>query len=136
MANNALYSSESAVNESKTQTNHSRRFQDTATVKQIDHFNKIYKMGAFVDFQGNNLDLQKISKVPVAMFVGEHDDLATPGDSEWAKSQIKSVVHYKEIPSLNHGSFTMAKDMSFMNEVLQLVSKYNPRIPASLMLLI
>ena len=56
------------------------------------------------------------------MFVGEKDDIATPGDCQWAHSQIKSVVHYEEIPGFNHGSFSMAKDMSYMNKVLQLIN--------------
>jgi poly(3-hydroxyalkanoate) synthetase len=63
---------------------------DTVSLRQIDHYSKVYESKAFVDFQGNKINLQNISKVPVAMFVGEKDDIATPADSKWAFDEITS----------------------------------------------
>jgi hypothetical protein len=63
----------------------------------------------------------------VAFFVGAKDDFADPTDSKWTSNQIKSVAHYKVIPQFDHYSFLIAKDMSFMKEVIGEVEKYNPK---------
>jgi hypothetical protein len=100
---------------------------DTASLKEIEHYKKIYRAKDFVDYDGNSINLSKISKVPVAFFVGGKDDFADPTDSKWTSNQIKSVAHYQEIPQFNHYSFLIAKDMSFMKDVLGVVEKFNPR---------
>lgn len=72
------------------------------------------------------LDISHIHQVPIAMFVGKKDGLATPSDCQWVKSQISSVVHYNEIDDFEHGSFMVANDMSYFSEVMGLVQHYNP----------
>jgi len=59
------------------------------------------------------------------MFVGSSDELATVDDCRWAKTQMEKVmVHYKEYP-LGHLSFMVAKDMSYFNDVLSLISQHS-----------
>lgn len=40
------------------------------------------------------IDLQNIQSVPIAMFVGTSDQLATVDDNRWAKTQLKTLKHY------------------------------------------
>jgi hypothetical protein len=60
------------------------------------------------------------------MFVGTADELADCQDNEWADSQMfDTVVYYHEWP-LGHMSFMVGKDMSYFNEVLDLLAQYQP----------
>ena len=58
------------------------------------------------------------------MFVGIEDPLVEPFDAEWTRSQLGNVVWYKEYENHDH-SFTLAKDMTYMIDVMALVGKYN-----------
>lgn len=75
------------------------------------------------------VDLSKITEVPVAMFVGTADDLGDTTDAEWAQENINSggsaLVHYQEFAA-GHASFLIGKDMSYFDEVMTLIRKYNP----------
>jgi pimeloyl-ACP methyl ester carboxylesterase len=73
------------------------------------------------------IPLNTISQVPIAMFVGNVDELADPTDAEWARQEIGSpVVHYQEING-GHLTFVIGKDMSwFSNDVMPILEKYSP----------
>lgn len=63
------------------------------------------------------------------MFVGLQDDLGDVNDNHWARDQINSggdaLVHYQEV-NAGHSTFMVAKDMSYFDDVMTLVKKYNP----------
>ena len=62
--------------------------------------------------------------VPVGLFVGTLDELATVADNEWLASQLSEgvLVEHKTY-DLDHWSFSMARDMSFFtDDVMSLVS--------------
>jgi len=42
------------------------------------------------------IDMQKIS-VPTLMFVGRHDTIVHPHDSQWVRDNIPTVIGYREI---------------------------------------
>jgi len=67
------------------------------------------------------------SQVPIAMFVGKNDLIATPLDSELLREQIGgNVVGYK-IVNGGHLSFMVGKDMSYFTEdVMHLLEAYHP----------
>mmetsp|Transcript_43017 Transcript_43017/g.30996 ORF Transcript_43017/g.30996 Transcript_43017/m.30996 type:complete len:171 (+) Transcript_43017:691-1203(+) len=95
------------------------------------HYGQTYKHDKFQEFDytrlGNELhygtpeppviDLTLIEdKVPIAMFVGLDDELATPEDARWTRDQIgDAVVHYQEQIG-GHISFTIGKDMTYFSE--------------------
>ena len=60
------------------------------------------------------------------MFVGKNDYLGPPEMGKWTRDQINSTVHYQEIDQWDHWSFTAGKNMSYFEDVLALMSKYNP----------
>ena len=53
------------------------------------------------------------------MFVGAEDHFADPQDTAWAYAQIQPAtrVHYEVIDNFDHGSFMLAKDMSYFDTV-------------------
>lgn len=73
------------------------------------------------------INLQNITKVPVALIVAHEDTVATPVDAQWTASQIgPMVVHFQEIAG-GHVTYIIGKDMSyFSNDVMDLLATYNP----------
>lgn len=72
-------------------------------------------------------DLSEIT-IPVAIYHGDVDDLADPWDVAWLinkeESKLNTVV-YSHMYHLGHGSFLLAKDMSwFTLDLLSVISKY------------
>jgi hypothetical protein len=61
------------------------------------------------------------------MFVGEEDPLSAPQDTAWAYSQIQpsSRVHYEEIPNFDHESFTLGKNMTYVDTIKSLVDAHS-----------
>ena len=60
------------------------------------------------------------------MFVGLLDKIVDYKDNRWVHEQLgEKVVKYKEL-ELDHNSFIIAEDMSFCEEVLEVVKQYNP----------
>lgn len=62
--------------------------------------------------------------MPIAMFVGIEDPLVEPVDARWTRSQLGNVIWYNEYENHDH-SFTLAKDMSYMTKVMEIVGDYN-----------
>lgn len=63
--------------------------------------------------------------MPIAMFVGDKDPLATPMDTKWATTQLGNVIHYEVIENFDHSTFTIGLDMSYMDRVVANIAKYN-----------
>lgn len=73
------------------------------------------------------IELKKIteSEVPIAMFVGNNDILATPSDAQWTRDQLgKNIVKYEEKDNMDHEAFNYGKDTDFISEVVDLISHY------------
>jgi hypothetical protein len=63
-------------------------------------------------------------EVPVAMYVGMTDLLADFTDATWAKEQMgDAVVDFKTYP-FGHTSFFIAKDMSYFNDVKDMINNH------------
>ena len=62
------------------------------------------------------------------MFVGNEDDLGDTTDARWARDEINAggtaLAFYTEIQG-GHATFMVGKDMSYMDNVLSIVSKHN-----------
>ena len=58
--------------------------------------------------------------MPIAMFVASEDIIVNVEDNRKLKNQLKSLVKYKEI-GFDHLSFVLAKDMSYFNEVIEMI---------------
>lgn len=71
------------------------------------------------------IDLSAIQSVPVAVFVGKYDIVATPTDGQWTVDQIgDAVVHYQEING-GHLTFVVGKDVSwFTEDVMGILNEY------------
>jgi len=117
----------------------------SASLHQVVHYGQIVASGDYVRYnynsaQGNidhygydtppkiplgNINSHSSEQVPIAMFVGQYDDLAVPADCEKTRDTVANTVHYQVYPDMDHSSFTVGKTMSFFKDAITLVEKYN-----------
>ena len=75
------------------------------------------------------IDLTKISdSVPIALYVGANDDLATEKNAEWIRAQIgeETVFSYKVLPYFGHSTFNYGKNRSYLADIADHVNEFNP----------
>jgi len=71
------------------------------------------------------IPLDSITKVPIAVFVGSDDIVATPTDGEWTVEQIGNAVFHYQVINGGHLSFVVGKDMTwFSNDVMNIIKQY------------
>ena len=73
------------------------------------------------------IDLSKID-VPTVLFVGKHDTIVNPEDTQWIKDQMKTVIDYKEVDGGHQIFFTGKNASYFTTDVMGHLSTYNPII--------
>ena len=121
---------------------HSRYPQETS-VKSLIHLGQCIGENKFQDYNGYQVnwwyyhswnppqfDVRKIKNMPIAMYAGRQDPLATIADVDWLNTQLGNVVHYMKIDQHDH-DFGASKTMEYMQSVIELSKKYNP-LPGSL----
>ncbi len=86
-------------------------FPSGTSLRTLEHYGQLNVSGKFqyydYNFQSQNkadnwekyhqesppeIDLTKISRVPIAMYIGKGDLLATVDDCNWARTQLKTLV--------------------------------------------
>lgn len=68
--------------------------------------------------------LENIIDFPLALLSGSLDGFSDPVDVAWLKEELKGTVVYSNEYPLNHFDFMRGNDTSYMNDVLDLMSKY------------
>jgi len=68
-----------------------------------------------------HIPLKNITKMPVGLFVGDHDNLGSPELVNWLAPQLGNVVHHEVYPAMAHSSFLMGKNMSYVDNLISLV---------------
>lgn len=116
------------------------RFPNTCSTKELFHYGQIvgakkfqeYDYGWFTNLRKYGrigppeIKLSEIKNMPIAMFVGGDDHLATPGDAIWEREQLGNVVHFEVMSDFDHESFMLGFDTSYITRALEVVKKYNP----------
>lgn len=69
-------------------------------------------------------DLKSITDFPIALFSGLGDKIATPKDVYWLKEQLGNNVILHNEYDLGHIGFIMANDMSWFNDVVNILELY------------
>jgi lysosomal acid lipase/cholesteryl ester hydrolase len=110
------------------------------SLRAINHFAQIFDSKKFqrMDYgssdnrrvYGQNtppeINLQNIQSVPIGLFVGNFDQLATVDDNRWAKTQLKTLKFYKEY-NLGHLGFMIGKDMTYFSvDAMNMLKTYHP----------
>lgn len=75
------------------------------------------------------IDVTRITEIPIAIWAGAEDCLCDPKDIEWAKDTIPAVISYTQLPNFDHDSFLLGKDTTYLADVAATIHKYNPINP-------
>ena len=80
-------------------------------------------MGRYGTFEPPEIDISLID-VPIAMFIGKQDTLATPQDNLENKKKIqKNLIHYEVYDRLDHLAFILGRDMKYFKDVVSTLEK-------------
>lgn len=74
--------------------------------------------------------------MPIALFVGDKDDLATVHDNNWLYEELggnKTVFNYEILPNFGHSTFNFGKNKTFYDNITTYLEEYNP-LPQSIKL--
>ena len=108
-----------------------------SSLKSFEHFSQLMLSRKFQRFdygEEENLkrygdaippeyNLKNISGAKIIIIAGTLDRLAPIEDSQWLRDQFESnVIFYKEY-ELGHTSFLIAKDMSFINDTIDVLKR-------------
>ena len=88
-----------------------------------------YKITANMRIYGQSkpleYDLSKIKEIPIALFGGKEDKLATEEDIEWLKLKIgENLVFNKIYEKMGHLSFLMSNDLTWINDAILLIDAF------------
>jgi len=93
------------------------------------HFVQLMRYQPFSSFREMiPYDLTKIKNIPIALFVGSDDRLATPEDNRILKKTLEQqnvLNFYREYENTGHISFFVSKSNIFMNDVLQKIKEFS-----------
>lgn len=110
-----------------------------ASSKQVIHYAQTQYTNDFIQYDyGADENLRRYGqktppfialksiKTPLAMFVGKQDPLSTPLANAWTKKELsEKPIYYKERDHWDHGTFSIGKDMSYLDDLFGLLSVYH-----------
>ena len=96
------------------------------TFSQFDYGGTFMNLLKYGHVSPPKIDLSNIKDVPIAMFVGSDDTLSVPEGAKWALKSLPKETEYFYVQDWDHASFGVGKDMSYFDEVLKQLKKYNP----------
>jgi len=71
-------------------------------------------------------DLSQIKEVPIALFCGSKDQLASKDDYLWLREQLLDTLCYFKEFNLGHMGFLIPPNRQHFYEMLELCKAYNP----------
>jgi pimeloyl-ACP methyl ester carboxylesterase len=111
-----------------------------SSLKAVTHFVQLYRSKCFRmydygpkinlekygSFEPKEYNLKEINNFPTALFSGRLDKLSTPIDVQWLREQLGDNVIFERVyENMGHMTFLMAQDMTWFNEVIDLIDLYN-----------
>ena len=113
-------------------------FPSGSSTKCLEHYAQIYKSKKFQNFDYGNEENMKVYgtnsaqefnlkniSVPVAKFTGNSDGLGDLIDNQWLSEQIAHTLVFDKVYNYGHLTFFIAKDMSYLNDMLNVLNKYH-----------
>jgi len=104
-------------------------FPSGSSLQTFLHFAQSIKHKNFATF-GNMIpyDFEKAAKIPIALFVGKNDRLATVEDNRNLKIILEKnnlLNFYQEYDNTGHISFFISKENNFINDVIKKVNEFS-----------
>lgn len=93
----------------------------------LKHLASIIREKDFVRLDGKKYHLENV-KIPVALFVGKDDKLATVEDNRILRNillESNSLRFYKEYDNMGHATFFLNKNDEYLNDVLRCLNDFD-----------
>jgi alpha-beta hydrolase superfamily lysophospholipase len=74
------------------------------------------------------IDISKIKHVPLAIFAGKQDEVVGLDITEWVAKTVNTTIHYEEIDNFSHSSYHYAKNMTWADNLLDVIKRENPKL--------
>ncbi len=105
-------------------------FPSGTSLKTIHHFADNVRYSRFAQLDSNNTpyDLSKIKNVPISLFVGKDDLLATTADNLILKETLQKagvLNFHKEYDNMGHATFFLSKTNEHLNDALPILEKFS-----------
>jgi hypothetical protein len=98
-------------------------FPSGSSTQSIHHFAEIVRNKKFEQINKTLYDVESIRGVPIGLFVGTEDKLATVGDNRVLKTRLNSDVlkFYREYENTGHSTFFLSKTNSYVPDLLTFI---------------
>lgn len=100
-----------------------------ASLQTIHHFAENIRNNIFAPIDSKiPYPLEKIKDIPICLFVGKDDRLATIADNRGLKEVLAkngSITFYKEYDDMGHATFFLSKTNEHVNDMLPILEKLN-----------
>jgi pimeloyl-ACP methyl ester carboxylesterase len=105
-------------------------FPSGTSLRTVHHFADNIRYDRFSQLDDNHTpyDLSKIKNLPISLFVGQNDLLATVSDNRVLKEILeKSNVlnFYKEYENMGHATFFLSKTNQHVNDAIPILEKFS-----------
>ena len=129
---------DTSLNDEQITEDYLGRFPSGASVKSLDHYAQEIRAHYFEEYDygtaGNQehygqdspplIDMLHVKSMPIALFVGTGDKLATVEDNKYLRSSLgKNLQLYKEY-NMGHLSFMIGKDMGYVKDMIDFLDKH------------
>jgi len=130
------------INDNESVKRYFSHYPNGSSYKCVNHFTQIIRNKRFCyydyGFEANmeiyksptppDYKLTNVKDFPIVLCVGTEDRLATMKDAIWLKENLKeNVIKLIEIPKAGHLTFHAAKDISWFEDVLKIISKISDK---------
>jgi hypothetical protein len=103
-------------------------FPSGASLRTLNHLASIIRFKKFIKFDGKQYDIENIKDIPICMFVGKDDKLATLEDNRILRNTFlkSNILHfYKEYENVGHATFFLNKNNEYLIDVLRCLEDFN-----------
>jgi pimeloyl-ACP methyl ester carboxylesterase len=101
-----------------------------SSTRSIRHFSNNIRSGLFADRNLVSYHIENVKDIPIGLFVGKDDRLATVLDNRKLMEELGkngSVRFYKEYDNVGHSTFILNKDNGYINDVLDFLETLTPK---------
>ncbi len=98
-------------------------FPSGSSLQSIHHYAEIVRAKKFQQLNNEEYKLENITGVPIGLFVGNEDELATVQDNRILKTRLSADVlkFYKEYEDMGHSTFFLSKTNAYVPDLLAFV---------------
>lgn len=103
-------------------------FPSGTSLKTLIHFADSYRHGRFAQLDGTPYNLDNIKDIPIGLFVGGNDRLATVDDNKNLKvflDRNNDVKFYDVYDSMGHITYFISKDNCHLKDALDTMDTFN-----------